>query len=207
MNITAGQHVITIVNPGFICEKRIVTGGKGMSPEPIIARCTALTAISTDNCGDIRFGEDDKAELCYNSALDALNAMSTSDASGNRKDNFTVEQLVKALNILNINFESKKWDIPPVRLAALQKGAGLIKRLPPGVILEVGCHTDSVGQPAANQSLSEARANAVKAALVKFGVADSMLVTRGYGATKPIATNDTADGKLRNGRIEYSIVK
>lgn len=206
-NLKAGEREISIVHPTHTCEKRMITGGNGVNPEPIVARCTALTAKSTDNCGDIRFGEDDKAELCYNSALDALDAMSTTDASGNRKDNFTVEQLVKALNILIINFESKKWDIPPVRMAALQKGAGFIKRLPSSVILEVGGHTDNVGQPASNQTLSEARANAVKDALVKFGVTDSMLVTRGYGATKPIATNDTNDGKFRNRRIEYSVVK
>ena len=106
-----------------------------------------------------------------------------------------------------INFESGKSDIPPVRLAALQKGANFIKKLPQGIVLEVGGHTDNVGQPASNQTLSEARANAVKAALVKFGVADSTLQTRGYGAARPITTNDTVDGKFRNRRIEYSIVK
>ncbi len=193
-NLKAGERVISIVHPTFTCETRKVTGGNGVNPEPIIARCTANAAKSTDDCGNIRFGEDDKAERCYNTALDAL------------PDPFTAEALVKALNILIINFESGKSDIPPVRLAALQKGAGFIKKLPPGTVLEVGGHTDNVGQPASNQSLSEARAIAVKAQLVKFGVADSTLQTRGYGANKPITTNDTVDGKYRNRRIEYSIV-
>ena len=114
---------------------------------------------------------------------------------------------IRDRNILIINFESGKYDIPPVRLAALQKGATFIKKLPPGIVLEVGGHTDNVGQQGPNQPLSEARANAVKTALVKFGVADATLQTRGYGATKPITTNDTVDGKFRNRRIEYSIVK
>lgn len=206
-NLKAGEREISIVHPTFTCETRRVTGGDGVNPEPIIARCSAISAKSTDDCGDIRFGEDDKAERCYNSALDALDAQSTRDSSGNTKDNFTVEDLVKALNILIINFDSKKFDIPPVRMAAIQKGAGFIKRLPSSVVLEVGGHTDNVGSQADNQTLSEARANAVKAALVRYGVADSMLTTRGYGASKPIATNDTADGKFRNRRIEYSVVK
>ncbi len=194
-NLKAGEREISIVHPTFTCEKRKVTGGNGVNPEPIIARCTAIAAKATDDCGNIHFGEDDKAERCYNSALDAL------------PDPFTAEALVRALNILIINFESGKSDIPPVRLAALQKGAGFIKKLPQGIVLEVGGHTDNVGQPASNQSLSDARANAVKAQLVKFGVADSTLQTRGYGATRPITTNDTVDGKYRNRRIEYSIVR
>ncbi len=194
-NLKAGEREISIVHPTFTCEKRRVTGGNGVNPEPIIARCTAIAAKPTDDCGNIRLGEDDKAERCYNSALDAL------------PDPFTAEDLVKALNILIINFESGKSDIPPVRLAALQKGAAFIKKLPAGIVLEVGGHTDNVGQPASNQTLSEARAEAVKNALVKFGVSDSVLQTKGYGATKPIASNDTEDGKFRNRRIEYSIVK
>lgn len=194
-NLKAGEREISIVHPTFTCEKRRVTGGNGVNPEPIIARCTAIAAKPTDDCGNIRLGEDDKAERCYNSALDAL------------PDPFTAEDLVKALNILIINFESGKSDIPPVRLAALQKGATFIKKLPAGIVLEVGGHTDNVGQPASNQTLSEARAEAVKNALVKFGVSDSVLQTKGYGATKPIASNDTEDGKFRNRRIEYSIVK
>ncbi len=194
-NLKAGEREISIVHPTFTCESRRVSGGNGVTPEAIIARCSAVAAKSTDDCGTIRFGEDDKAERCYNSALDAL------------IDPFTVEDLLKALNILIINFESGKSDIPAVRLAALQKGAVFIKKLPQGVVLEVGGHTDNVGQPASNQTLSEARANAVKAVLVKYGVADSTLQTRGYGATKQITTNDTVDGKFRNRRIEYSIVK
>ncbi len=194
-NLRAGDREIKIVHPNFDCPVRRVTGTDGEKKPPLDAGCTAIAAKSTDDCGNIRFGEDDKAERCYNSALDAL------------PDPFTAEDLVRALNILIINFESGKSDIPPVRLAALQKGANFIKKLPQGIVLEVGGHTDNVGQPASNQTLSEARANAVKTALVKFGVADSTLQTRGYGAAKPITTNDTVDGKFRNRRIEYSIVK
>lgn len=194
-NLRAGDREIKILHPNFDCPVRRVTGTDGEKKPPLDAGCTAIAAKSTDDCGNIRFGEDDKAERCYNSALDAL------------PDPFTAEDLVKALNILIINFESGKSDIPPVRLAALQKGANFIKKLPQGIVLEVGGHTDNVGQPASNQTLSEARANAVKAALVKFGVADSTLQTRGYGAARPITTNDTVDGKFRNRRIEYSIVK
>ena len=194
-NLHAGRRKIGILHPTHTCTVQFATGGNGLQPPPIIASCAPIAAKATDDCGNIRLGEDDKAERCYNSALDAL------------PDPFTAEDLVKALNILIINFESGKSDIPPVRLEALRKGATFIRKLPAGIVLEVGGHTDNVGQPASNQTLSEARAEAVKNALLKFGVADNVLQTKGYGATKPIASNDTEDGKFRNRRIEYSIVK
>ena len=76
-------------------------------------------------------------------------------------------------------------------------------------MLEVGGHTDNVGQPGPNLALSEARASAVKDTLVKFGVNGSILQTRGYGSTKPRTDVDgnTELGKFLNRRIEYSIVK
>lgn len=64
-------------------------------------------------------------------------------------------------------------------------------------------HTDNVGAAAANQTLSEARAAAVKAALVEsFGVEAGRLSTRGLGASKPVAPNDTPEGRQNNRRVE-----
>lgn len=194
-NLKAGTHTIAVVHPTFNCVKQTVTGDDGEKLKPITAGCTPMKAAATDDCGNIHFGEDDKAERCYNSALDAL------------PDPFTPEDLIKALNILIINFESGKYDIPPVRLAAVKKAAGFIQKLPPGVILEVGGHTDDVGQAASNQTLSENRANAVRDALVKFGVNPAVLQTRGYGSTRPLVQGTTDDARYRNRRIEYSIVK
>lgn len=67
----------------------------------------------------------------------------------------------------------------------------------------VAGHTDDVGTPAANQALSERRAAAVKAYLVKtFGLDPARLLTRGYGASRPIAPNDTPENRQRNRRVE-----
>ena len=109
-----------------------------------------------------------------------------------------------------INFETNKYDIPPVRLAALKKGATFIKKLQdrePATILEIGGHTDSTGGDDKNQTLSENRAKAVKDVLVKFGVNANGLQTRGYGKTQPKYDNNTEQGKFLNRRIQYSIVK
>ena len=114
---------------------------------------------------------------------------------------------MRALNILIINFGSGQFEVPNDRLAALQKGAGFIKKLPPEIVLEIGGHTDNVGNDVSNQSLSENRANAVKAKLVTFGVRGEALQTRGYGASNPKTDNNTERGKFFNRRIQYSIVK
>lgn len=198
LNLRAGRHNVKITHPNFTCEPREVTGGNGVTPEPIIARCQAATVKQGETCESFQPGEFDKAERCYNKALDDL------------PDPFTDEALVKALNILIINFESGKYDVPPVRLAALQKGAGFIKKLQtrePNTILEVGGHTDNVGGDASNQTLSENRAKAVKDVLVRFGVNANGLQTRGYGKTQPKYDNNTEQGKFLNRRIQYSIVK
>jgi outer membrane protein OmpA-like peptidoglycan-associated protein len=63
-------------------------------------------------------------------------------------------------------------------------------------------HTDNVGNESSNQSLSERRANAVRAYLLKKGVSEAQMETKGYGATKPIADNTSADGKSKNRRVE-----
>jgi len=67
-------------------------------------------------------------------------------------------------------------------------------------------HTDSVGGDDYNQGLSEQRAASVKNALEKLGVAGDRVVTIGYGKKYPLASNDTADGKQQNRRVEAIIL-
>jgi outer membrane protein OmpA-like peptidoglycan-associated protein len=68
----------------------------------------------------------------------------------------------------------------------------------------VGGHTDNTGSAAANMALSQRRADAVRDALVKDGVDSAMLTTKGYGETKPVASNDTPEGRLQNRRTEFT---
>ena len=62
-------------------------------------------------------------------------------------------------------------------------------------------HTDSVGTDAYNMKLSERRANTVREELIEHGVAPSRITTIGYGETRPIASNDTAEGRAQNRRV------
>ena len=66
-------------------------------------------------------------------------------------------------------------------------------------------YTDSVGSAAFNQTLSERRAEAVRAALVKAGVDPTRIVAQGYGKEYPVASNATDSGRAQNRRVEVTI--
>lgn len=115
----------------------------------------------------------------------------------------SVEDVVRALNISIINFASGKSDIPADAKPILEKAAEILKQQAEGTVIEIGGHTDSDGDDAANMKLSQARADSVKKALVDLGVKDIMVTAKGYGETASIVPNDTSDNKFKNRRIEY----
>ena len=73
--------------------------------------------------------------------------------------------------------------------------------------IEVGGHTDNVGDDDANMQLSQARSEAVVNYLIKKGVNSDNLIPKGFGETKPKASNDTAEGRQKNRRTEVRILK
>lgn len=121
--------------------------------------------------------------------------------------NVSGDDLVKALNMTIIHFATNSAKIAPDSMDVVKKAAETIKAGAAGTKLEVGGHTDNVGNPASNMNLSDARAKSVMAALTALGVDKAMLSAKGYGDGKPVAANDTADGKASNRRIEYSLMK
>jgi outer membrane protein OmpA-like peptidoglycan-associated protein len=114
--------------------------------------------------------------------------------------------LTEALNLNVINFASGSAAIPSESHAILDQSAKAIEGSAAGTVLEVGGHTDNTGAPAANEALSARRAAAVRDYLVKQGVKPAMLTAKGYGASKPVADNGTADGRFRNRRIEFTAI-
>ena len=74
------------------------------------------------------------------------------------------------------------------------------------IVIEIGAFTDGLGSNEYNQTLSEKRAMAVKKYLVQKGAKESQLVTKGYGETSPVASNDTEENRSLNRRVEFKIV-
>jgi len=83
-------------------------------------------------------------------------------------------------------------------IAKIVKGCG-------EVVVEVAGHTDNTGRPASNTKLSELRADAVVKYLTKAGVDASRLKAVGYGQDNPTASNDTAEGRRQNRRIDFTV--
>lgn len=103
--------------------------------------------------------------------------------------------------LLKVNFATGSSVIPEADKAGLNEFAVGAKK--DGLKGEISGHTDNTGDAAANVALSDARAKAVVAYLVKQGVAANALTAKGYGADKPIADNATDDGRARNRRVEF----
>jgi OmpA-OmpF porin, OOP family len=117
------------------------------------------------------------------------------------------KDLVGILNQSIINFPSGGSELPTAATELLQHVAAQIKQLAPSTVLEIAGYTDNSGDAAANVALSQQRADAVRNALIHAGVDPSMLVAKGYGSANPIASNDLLEGRFRNRRIEYHVLK
>lgn len=76
-----------------------------------------------------------------------------------------------------------------------------------GLKIEIQGHTDDTGEAEANQKLSEARAASVVDYLKQRGVSEDRITAKGYGAEKPVASNDTPEGKAKNRRIDFKVTR
>lgn len=105
----------------------------------------------------------------------------------------------------NIFFESKQYTLQPASQIELDK---LVKLLQDnaGLVTEISGHTDNVGSDNDNLLLSENRAKAVVAYLTQKGIAAARLRAKGYGETKPVADNNTEEGRAQNRRTEFKVI-
>ncbi|MGZ7033046.1 MAG: OmpA family protein [Thermoanaerobaculia bacterium] len=105
--------------------------------------------------------------------------------------------------VYGIHFDTGKTTILPDSESVLKQIAQLLSD-DPTLKLRVEGHTDTQGVAAANQALSEKRAQAVVAWLTANGVAASRLTAKGFGATRPVADNKTDEGRAKNRRVELA---
>lgn len=107
------------------------------------------------------------------------------------------------VRLYGINFDSDSDVIRPESKPTLDQVAAMLKSSPELKITIEG-HTDNTSTPEHNQQLSEKRANAVKQYLVTNGIDAGRLTAAGFGATKPVASNDNALGRAENRRVELA---
>jgi outer membrane protein OmpA-like peptidoglycan-associated protein len=112
--------------------------------------------------------------------------------------------LVAALS--GVNFETNRATLKPVAREQLSKLSGVLLGFPGEYKLEIEGHTDSTGTDAYNQTLSQSRAESVRAFLVAQGIpAERIPATQGFGRTRPIAPNDSRVNREKNRRVDIVI--
>lgn len=108
------------------------------------------------------------------------------------------------VSMSDVLFDTGKFSLKPGAREKLSKVAGILLSYP-GLDIEVGGYTDSVGTDEMNQTLSENRAGSVRDYLVQQGVATSAITAKGFGEMQPVATNDNAAGRQQNRRVELLV--
>jgi outer membrane protein OmpA-like peptidoglycan-associated protein len=108
------------------------------------------------------------------------------------------------VNMSDVLFDSGQFTLRPQAREKLAKISGIVLAYPT-LLLAVEGNTDSVGTEEFNQTLSEKRAETVRSYLTKEGVPEASTTAAGFGKTRPIASNDTADGRQQNRRVELIV--
>jgi outer membrane protein OmpA-like peptidoglycan-associated protein len=108
------------------------------------------------------------------------------------------------VNMSDVLFDTGKYSLRPAAREKLAKLAGIVSGHP-GLMLAVEGYTDSVGGDEYNQQLSEHRSEGVRDYLTQQGMASGSVSAKGFGKTQPVATNDTAEGRQQNRRVELVI--
>lgn len=112
----------------------------------------------------------------------------------------------ETMRLDNVYFDQSSYILRPESYPQLDK---LVKTLKvnPKLKIEIAGHTDNVGDARLNQYLSENRTKVISSYLTNKGIPESRLVWKGYGETKPVASNDTEENKAQNRRVEFVVLE
>jgi WD40 repeat protein len=139
------------------------------------------------------------------------NTTTEGNISSNGKDSGIVfkdekVEVGKTIQLSNILFEQSSFILRRESYAELDKLVAFLKENP-NVAIELRGHTDNVGNPQKNQTLSERRVAAVKNYLTQRGIEEERIKTAAFGGSMPIADNSTEAGRQKNRRVEMKILK
>jgi len=148
--------------------------------------------------------EGDKYDVQYKAFTEneSYNVMDIPSVEGTV--NFEYDLVInppKTYTLNDVFFDTGKSTLKPESAKELNKLAEYLQ-LKKNLKVEIAGHTDNVGNAAANQNLSEDRANAVRDFLIKKGIAAARVTAKGYGDTQPVADNTNEDGRKKNRRTE-----
>jgi len=113
-----------------------------------------------------------------------------------------IKQMIARKDLQAVNFRTGSVELMEPSHAALDKIAATAQKYP-NLKLRVEGHTDAQGSDASNLTLSQGRADSVRAYLITAGVPAEQVVAAGFGESRPVATNETSDGRGLNRRVEF----
>ena len=112
----------------------------------------------------------------------------------------------KVVTLEGICFSFDSYRLTPEALASLDQQAVILKEHPETKV-EVEGHTDSKGTISYNRALSKRRARAVRLYLISKGISRERLMVRAHGASRPVASNETEEGRAKNSRVELNVLE
>lgn len=162
------------------------TGSKTIQPEIAASLSASLGA-------EVKFN----LKITYKEELDPLAALPTPEEC--------IGKITEIQTGTKITFAPGETELDVESLGIVRKIADVLQDCPK-VSIEIGGHTDSQGRDEMNETLSQARADAVLSALIGERVLTSGMTAKGYGETQPVSDNGNAEGREANRRIEFTLV-
>ena len=193
LRVLSGLEALSLLSNGsarVTAEDITVTGNTGSKS----AR-SDISKLLSDKLGE---GSRFSVEVTYLEKLDPVASMLTPDECE--------AKIAEILKVRKITFEPGSDTVDATSLGTLDKISEVLGNCTE-LRMEIAGHTDSQGRETMNEALSKSRALAVLNALRDRRVATSRFTAEGYGETKPIASNDTEEGREANRRIEITLVR
>lgn len=193
LRVLSGLEALSLLSNGsarVTAEDITVTGNTGSKS----AR-SDISKLLSDKLGE---GSRFSVEVTYLEKLDPVASMLTPDECETK--------IAEILKVRKITFEPGSDTVDATSLGTLDEISEVLGNCPE-LRMEIAGHTDSQGRETMNEALSKSRALAVLNALRDRRVATGSFTAKGYGETKPIASNDTEEGREANRRIEITLVR
>lgn len=115
-------------------------------------------------------------------------------------------EIGQVVRLNNVFFDFDKYNLRPESYTELDRVVKLLNENP-AIEIEMSAHTDSYGSDDYNFKLSDNRARSVMEYIISKGISATRITSKGYGETKPVATNDTDENRQLNRRVEFQIMK
>jgi len=207
------RPVKTLWVKGTVTDKKTGAGLASLVELTDLATKQTINQVATDKSGnyfmtlpvgkDYAFSVNQKGYLFYSDNF--LIAGLSPDSTYEKNIALQPIEVNASIILKNVFFDVSKFDLKPESQVELDKLVQLLLENP-SLKIEISGHTDNVGKPADNLTLSNNRVKSVVTYLLSKNITAARLVAKGYGETKPVADNKTDEGRALNRRTEMKVI-